>query len=158
MVHLFASLGDLKRKKVLTDSLDWSCLAYSLGPHLTVGDLLRFDTRRAAAAEADEQRLLSLAFQYNQIREAWNGPLQVVAAFCPEPYSREQGRPANCLHASGMALDLVPLDSSVDQFHRWMKKRWSGGLVRHPHSVHIDMRNNGRFSPRANLKPTISWI
>jgi len=159
MVYLFAALGGSKRKKAVSDELDWTCLSYSLGPHLTVGDLLHFDTRRALAAEANQEGLLALASQYNQIRAAWDGPIRVVAAFCPEPFNRQICGSENSLHAQGMALDLVPLDDSVDHFHRWLSKRWSGGLGhgKSTGSVHIDTRYKGRFSKRANVRPLVKW-
>lgn len=159
MVYLSAPLGGSSSKKVLSDELDWTSLASSLGPQLTVGDLLHHDTRRAADAKAHEDRLLALAAQYNQIRQAWKGPIRVVSAFCPEPFNRQVCGKENSLHAVGMALDLVPLDGDIDHFHNWLSKRWSGGLGHgvSKGSVHIDTRCAGHFSSRANLKPVILW-
>ena len=51
MVRVSPALGGLQRKKALSDALDWACLSHELGPHLTVGDLLHFDARRALAAQ-----------------------------------------------------------------------------------------------------------
>ena len=153
MVRLSAPLGGHFSKKVLSDELDWTSLASSLGPHLTVGDLLHYDTRRAPDAQALQDRLLELASHYNQIRAAWQGPLRVVAAFCPEPINRQICGSEGSYHAQGMALDLVPLDGDLDHFHRWLMKRWSGGLGIGKSSVHIDTRLRGAFAPRANVKP-----
>lgn len=160
MVHLSAPLGGQERKKVLSDALDWSCLALELGAHLTVGDLLHFDTRRALSAAENEPALLALASQYNQIRSAWNGPLRVVAGYCPEPFNRQICGKEGSLHAKGMALDLVPLDGDVDHFHRWLSKRWSGGLGhgQSKGSVHIDTRYGGHFSKKGDLRPAKGWV
>lgn len=156
MVHLSAALGG-DGKKAVGDALDWSCLSYPLGPHLTVGDLLHYDTRRALAAKESEAALLALASQYNQIRAAWNGPIRVTAGFCPEPFNRQVCGCADSLHAQGLALDLVPLDDSVDHFHSWLSKRWSGGLGKRAESVSIDLRWKGCFSKKGNLTPAKRW-
>ena len=165
MVCVSPTLGAVDSKKELGDdhdspaaeSLDWSDLSIALGPHLRVGDLLHFDRRRAMAAHHFEKSLHHLAFSYNALVEAWGGPVRITSAFCPEPFSRALGRPEGCLHATGMALDLVPLDSPLIGFHRWLKKRWSGGLILHSHSVHIDIRNKGRFAKTANTRPSVTW-
>ena len=159
MVHLSAPLGGQRRKKAVSEALDWSCFSHSLGPHLTVGDMLHFDARRALSAEESETTLLALASQYNQIRAAWNGPLRVVAAFCPEPFNRQICGEEGSYHSRGMALDLVPLDDSVARFHSWLSKRWSGGLGHgiSKGSVHIDTRYRGHFSKRADLTPSKNW-
>ena len=157
MVRLHAALGVDHSKKELRGNHDWTDPCIALGPDLRVGDLLHFDRRRAMAAQRAEVSLLRLADSYNAIRAAWNGPIRITSAFCPEPFARSLGRQPDCLHTRGMALDLVPLDGTVDHFHRWLKKRWSGGLIRHSGSVHIDLRNRGRFSKKANLKPTVTW-
>ena len=156
MVRVSPALGGLQRKKALSDALDWACLSHELGPHLTVGDLLHFDARRALAAQQQEPKLLKLAWQYNQIRAAWNGPIRIVGGFCPEPFNRAICGAADSLHAEGIALDLVPLDDRVDRFYKWLSKRWSGGLGhgKTKGSVHIDMRHQGRFSKKGDLKPS----
>ena len=162
MVYLSAALGGFLRKKALRvlsdDGTDWFDSGAPLGPSCVVGDMLHFDSRRALSAKCHESRLHQLARIHSQVVHAWGGPVQIVSAFCPEPYARSMGRSAQCLHAKAMALDLVPLDGDCDHFHRWLSKRWSGGLVRHPGSIHLDLRNNGRFSAKADLKPTIDWL
>ena len=160
MVHLSAALGGQELKKALSDALDWTQLASALGPHLTVGDLLQFDTRRALAAMDYEESLLALAAEYNALRAAWKGPIRIVAAFCPEPFNRQLCGAADSYHARGMALDLVPLDDSLPRFYRWLSRRWSGGLGfrESKGSVHIDTRYGGRFSKRGDLKPSKTWV
>ena len=160
MVYLSASLGGNSRAESLkrAAAIDWFDCSAAVGAHCIVGDLLHFDPRRALDAEENADNLVRLAQVYSQIVQAWGGPVRIVTGFCPEPYSRLLGRPANCLHARAMALDLVPLDSDCDHFHRWLTKRWSGGLVRHPGSIHLDLRNKGRFSVKANLRPTVTWL
>ena len=157
MARVPASLGAVNRKKELGTSHDWTDPLIALGPDLRVGDLLHFDRRRAIAARRVEVSLERLADSYNAMVEAWGGSIRITSAFCPEPFSRSLGRSEDCLHAQGMALDLVPLDGSTDHFHRWLKKRWSGGLIQHSDSVHIDLRNRGRFSKKANLRPSVTW-
>jgi hypothetical protein len=158
-------LGAFDRKKEIdavhvsptAEAFDWSDPSIALGPHLCVGDLLHFDRRRAMAAHRFSKSLHHLALSYNALVEAWGGPIRITSGFCPEPFSRALGRPEGCLHALGMALDLVPLDGSISHFHRWLKKRWSGGLILHSSSVHIDTRNNGRFAKTANTRPSVTW-
>ena len=159
MVCFPTALGGQQRKKVVTTELDWTCLSQPLGPHLRVGDLLQFDTRKALSASEVEDELLGLAKEFNAIRRAWDGPIRITAGYCPEPFNRQICGAADRYHVFGMALDLVPLDGSVAHFHRWLKRRWSGGLGygRSKGSVHIDTRNRGRFSARANLRPSVSW-
>lgn len=159
MVYLSTSLGGQRTDDQLNNvRIDWFDLSAALNPHCVVGDLLHFDTRRSLDAQEHEESLLRLAAVYSQIVQAWDGPIRIVTAFCPEPYNRLLGRSPNCLHSRAMALDLVPLDGDCDHFHRWLTKRWSGGLVRHPGSIHLDLRNKGRFSVKANLKPTVTWL
>ena len=109
------------------------------------------------AARRAETSLLRLAASYNAITQAWGGPIRITSAFCPEPFARSLGRPPDCLHTRGLALDLVPLDGSADHLHRWLSRRWSGGLIRHAGAVHIDLRNRGQFSKKANLRPSVTW-
>lgn len=123
-----------------------------------MGDLLHFDRRRSLAARANHQHLEALARSVVQIETAWGGPCQIATGFCPEPISRSLGRPQSCLHARGLAVDLVPLDGDLARFHAWLAKRWSGGLVLHAGSVHLDLRNNGCFSAKAELRPTVHWL
>ena len=125
---------------------------------MRVGDLLHFDRRRSLAAAAHSERLEALAQAVAQIETAWGGLCQIATGFCPEPLSRSLGRPEACLHARALAVDLVPLDGDLFRFHAWLAKRWSGGLVLHSGSVHLDLRNDGRFSAKADLRPTVHWL
>lgn len=140
--------------------VDWSDFAAPVGRYLSVGEVLQHDARRRpAAGSAEEQALIALAREFDAIREAWKGPLGVTSGYRPEPINRQVGGAPNSYHTRGMALDIYPVGASLEQFHRWLQPRWSGGYGdgRPKGFIHIDTRNGGRFHPRGGVKPAAVW-
>tara|TARA_X000001036_G_scaffold197409_1_gene185887 strand:+ start:900 stop:2045 length:1146 start_codon:yes stop_codon:yes gene_type:complete len=133
------------------DVVDWSILEDRVGRYLTVGEILQYDPRRAPVeGSVEEKRLLELAEQFDNIREAWGAPIGVVGAYRPEERIKDN------YHSKGMALDIYPVQDCLVEFSRWLAKRWTGGFLPNKTKgyVQIDIRKNGTFSkrPQQSLK------
>ena len=130
-------------------SVDWHDMSCCLGKYLTVGELLQYDPRKAPErGSREEESLITLAREFNIIREAWNGYIGVAGGFRPEPYNREMGEPSGSAYEQGKALDLYPVDYEHEHFFQWLKSRWKGGYKYNSDAgiISIDMLNNGCFS------------
>ena len=142
------------------DNVDWGDFSAHVSPFITVGELLSYDKRRRPAeGSKEEEELFYISGQYSLIREAWGGPLGVTSGFRPEPINTRLGGRPGSYHAKGMALDIYPVGESCSVFYKWLAKRWSGGLGDGCHKgfVHIDTRSNGKFYPRAGVRPSAIW-
>jgi GH24 family phage-related lysozyme (muramidase) len=133
------------------EKVDWNILEDRVGNYLTIGEVLQYDPRRAPAeGSKEEKNLIELANQFDAIREAWGAPIGVVGGYRPEQQSIDD------YHRKGMALDIYPVNDSVEDFARWLRKRWNGGLSLQKEKgyVHIDIRYHSRFSkrPQQSLK------
>lgn len=141
-------------------TVNWADFAAPVGRYITVGEVLQYDARRRPKSGSPEEKaLLALCREFDAIREAWKGPLGITSGHRPEPINREVGGVPNSYHVKGMALDIYPIDGSLDQFHRWLLPRWSGGYGdgRPRGFIHIDTRNGGKFHPRGGVKPAAVW-
>jgi hypothetical protein len=98
-------------------------------PHLSVGDLLRFDMRRRpATGSAREAALLRLAHALEPALAAWESSVSVCG-----------------LNEEDWSMDLVPCCGDVKDLGAWLQRRWSGGLSVHASAgfVRIDARETG---------------
>lgn len=141
-------------------AVNWSDFSCRVGQYITVGDVLQFDARRKPkAGSAEEKALLAICKEFDAIRKAWNGPLGVTSGYRPEPINSQVGGVPGSYHTKGMALDIYPINESLEKFYQWLSQRWSGGLGdgRRRGFVHVDTRSNGRFEPRAGVKPAAIW-
>jgi GH24 family phage-related lysozyme (muramidase) len=140
--------------------IDWGDFSAKVSKHLTVGEVLQWDSRRRPDSGSEiERELLALATQYDFITEAWGGLLGVTSGYRPEPINYEVGGKPGSFHTKGMALDIYPVGESCSVFHKWLSRRWSGGLGDGCNLgfVHIDIRDEGRFHPRADARPCCTW-
>jgi hypothetical protein len=141
-------------------SIDWSDFSAAVGSYLTVGEVLQFDPRRRPPADsADIGRLLNTARQFDAVRRAWGGPLGVTSFYRPEPINRQVGGARASQHVPGCAMDVYPIDRSLDEFYNWIYGRWTGGLGdgRNKGFVHLDTRGGGGFVPGAGRRPAAVW-
>lgn len=139
---------------------NWSDFGSRVGKHITVGEVLQYDSRRRPKeGSTEEKEILRICEEFDKIREAWGGPLGVTSGYRPEPINRQVGGVPNSYHVRGQALDIYPVNDSLEKFHRWLLKRWSGGYGdgRNKGFIHIDTRNHGRFDARAGVKPAVTW-
>lgn len=144
-----------------TKRVDWGNFADHVGRYLTVGEILQYDLRRKPLLNsAEEKELLKTAKTFDAIREAWGAPLGVTSGYRPEPINSQVGGVRNSYHTKGMALDIYPVDGSINKFYNWLSKRWSGGLGdgRDRGFVHIDTRNGGGFRSTPDAKPAAVWL
>lgn len=141
-------------------SIDWSDFSAKAGRYITVGEVLQYDSRRKPRPGSPEERaILEVCRQFDAIREAWNGPIGVTSGYRPEPINSQVGGAPNSYHTRGMALDIYPVGGSLESFHQWLIKRWSGGYGdgRAKGFIHIDTRSGGGFSKQPGVRPAAIW-
>lgn len=140
--------------------VDWTDFASKVTPHLTVGDVLQYDSRRMPpAGSAMRGRLLRTAEQFEAVRIGWGRPLGVTSFYRPEPINQQVGGVPGSRHVSGEAFDIYPVGASLETFYQWILRRWTGGLGdgRARGFVHLDTRNGGYFVPGAGVSPYTAW-
>lgn len=139
--------------------VDWDDFSCLVTPHLTVGEVLRWDPRRRPTGAADKRRIIATAEQFEAIRGAWGGPIGVTSFYRPPAVNAQVGGVPNSTHISGMAMDIYPVGRSIDAFYQWLQRRWSGGLGdgRARGFVHLDRRGGGVFVPGAGARPFVTW-
>lgn len=143
------------------EEVDWNDFNAPLGQYVTVGEMLRFDARRRpTAGSAAERNLKVLAREFDAMRKAWGGPIMITSGYRPEPINSQVGGVPGSRHASGEAVDVYPADGRLEEFYRWIKKRWSGGLGdgRNRGFIHLDLRDDGGFSARPGVTPAAFWL
>ena len=141
--------------------IDWNDFACPVGRYITVGEVLQYDLRRKPIpGSAAEQAIIALCKEFDAIREAWDGPIGVTSGYRPEPINSQVGGVPNSYHTKGMALDIYPVEASMQKFYNWLIKRWTGGFGdgRNRGFIHIDTRNGGRFSRTPDAKPAAVWL
>ncbi|MGA0099663.1 MAG: glucosaminidase domain-containing protein [Steroidobacteraceae bacterium] len=142
-------------------SVDWSDFGCQVTPNLTVGEILQWDKRRIPPANsAVRTRLLRTAQEFQRIREAWGRPLGVTSFYRPEPINAQVGGVPGSKHVLGEAMDLYPVDRSLESFYQWIRGRWTGGLGdgRARGFVHLDLNGkSGAFVPGAGVRPAREW-
>lgn len=141
--------------------VDWSDFSCLVTPHLTVGEILRWDRRRIPVSGAHRHQIIETAKQFEAIRKAWGrGPLGVTSFYRPPAVNAAVGGVPNSTHIDGRAMDIYPLSGSLDAFYQWLLPRWSGGLGdgRARGFLHLDTRpGNGRFVPGGGVQPWTRW-
>ncbi len=145
---------------VVGEPIDWGNFNARVSKYLSVGEILQWDLRRRPDNSSQvEKEILATAAQFDLLREAWGGPIGVASGYRPDAVNREVGGVAASYHIRGMALDVYPVGESCSTFHKWLSRRWTGGLGDGCHLgfVHIDTRDEGRFSPRADGRPCCIW-
>lgn len=141
--------------------IDWNDFAYPVGKYITAGEVLQYDLRRKPIpGSAEEKAIIAVCKEFDAIREAWDGPIGVTSGYRPEPINSQVGGVRNSYHTRGMALDIYPVDASLQKFYSWLLKRWSGGFGdgRNRGFIHIDTRNGGKFSSTPDAKPAAVWL
>lgn len=147
--------------EALPASVDWSDFNCLVTPNLTVGEILQWDKRRIPAEnDSVKMRLLKTAAAFQEIRNAWGGPLGVTSFYRPEPINSEVGGVINSRHITGEAMDIYPEGRSLESFYQWIRVRWTGGLGdgRNRGFIHLDIRNDGHFVPGAGARPAAEWL
>ena len=140
--------------------VDWNDFGCPVGKYITVGEVLQYDARRKPKpGSAEEKAIIEVCKQFDAIRAAWSGALGITSGYRPEPINSQVGGVPGSYHVKGMALDIYPVNDSLQRFHEWLVQRWSGGYGdgRAKGFIHIDTRNNGKFSARAGVKPAALW-
>jgi hypothetical protein len=147
--------------EAIPSSVDWGDFACLVTPNLTVGEILQWDKRRIPGPNASVRaRLLKTAAEFQKVREAWGRPLGVTSFYRPEPVNRQVGGVPGSRHTTGEALDVYPVDRSLESFYQWVQVRWTGGLGdgRLRGFVHLDTRGGGGFVPGAGVRPAAEWL
>ena len=142
-----------------SSGINWRDFNAKVTPHLTVGEVLQLDHRRAPRpGSGDEQRILRMAAEFEKVRVAWGRPLGVTSFYRPEPINTEVGGVSNSKHITGEAMDIYPVGASLESFYQWLRVRWRGGLGdgRSRGFIHIDLAGGG-FVPGAGVRPSRQW-
>ena len=145
--------------EALPASVDWEDFDCLVTPNLTVGEVLQWDRRRIPGPNAAVRaRLLKTAEEFQAIREAWGQPLGVTSFYRPEPINRQVGGVPNSRHVTGQAMDIYPVNRSLEEFYQWIRRRWRGGLGdgRRKGFVHLDTEGGG-FVPGGGATPSAQW-
>lgn len=140
--------------------IDWSDFNSMVTANLSVGEVLQWDKRRIPGPNASvRNRLKQTAAQYQQVREAWGGPLVVSSFYRPEPINSQVGGVPSSRHVIGEAFDIYPRGRGLEEFYQWIRVRWTGGLGdgRNRGFIHLDTRNGGHFVPGAGARPSVEW-
>lgn len=146
--------------KSKAQKINWNDFSCRIGEYITVGEVLQYDARRKPKTGSKEaMEIQKICAEFDNLRKAWAGPIGITSGYRPEPYNSQVGGVRNSYHVQGMALDIYPIGESLEKFHQWLIRRWSGGYGdgRHRGFIHIDTRNGGGFSQRAEVKPAAVW-
>ncbi len=142
-------------------AVDWRNFDALVTPNLTVGEVLQFDRRRIPQDNSSvKARIVKTAIQYQAIRDAWGLPIGVTSFYRPAAINQAVGGVPNSKHVLGYAIDIYPINRSLESFYRWIRARWTGGLGdgRHRGFIHLDLDDgNGRFVPGAGSRPRREW-
>lgn len=144
-----------------SSKIDWGNFACPVGQYITVGEVLQYDARRRPTpGSKEEAAIIAVCAEFDKIREAWGGAIGVTSGYRPEPINRQVGGVRDSYHVRGQALDIYPIGESLEKFHSWLLKRWSGGYGdgRAKGFIHIDTRSGGGFDARASVKPATVWM
>ena len=150
----------VKKANTPVEQVDWNDFYAKVGEYISVGEVLHYDTRRIPeSGSEEEENILALCREFDAIREAWGSRIGISSGYRPEPINTQSGGASDSYHVKGMALDIYPREGNVDEFYRWLEKRWSGGYGdgRVFGFIHIDMRDGGMFNSRAGVKPCVKW-
>jgi hypothetical protein len=148
--------GEAVRRQV-----DWSDFNFLVTPHLTVGEVTRWDQRRIPKSIADQNRILETAKQFEALRLAWGSPIGVTSFFRPEPINRQVGGVSGSWHVSGCAMDVYPVKGDISRFYQWLLTRWTGAIGdgRPRGFVHLDTRGGGGFVASGGVEPIVPpWV
>lgn len=139
--------------------IDWDDFNCLITPNLSVGEVLQWDSRRKPQGSM-QARLIITSQEYQKVREAWGRPLGVTSFYRPEPINQQVGGVPGSRHVSGEAFDIYPVDTSLESFYQWIRRRWTGALGdgRSRGFVHLDRRAGGHFVPGAGVKPYTEWF
>lgn len=161
----FVFVGHWMRWQATSEALlaqvDWEDFNALVTPNLTVGEILQWDKRRVPGEKLSTRgRLLVTAKAFQEIREAWGGPLGVTSFYRPEPINQQVGGVPGSRHTTGEAMDIYPVGRSIEDFYQWIRRRWTGGLGdgRSRGFIHLDTRNGGHFVPGAGVHPSVEWL
>lgn len=152
---------DQQLGEAMPREVDWNDFNCLVTKNLTVGEILQWDQRRTPGPnDSVRARLLKTAEAFQQVRDSWGGALGVTSFYRPEPINSEVGGVPNSRHVSGEAMDIYPVDQSLETFYQWIRVRWTGGLGdgRNKGFIHLDTRNGGGFVPGAGARPYAEWL
>jgi putative chitinase len=141
--------------------IDWRNFDALVTPNLTVGEVLQFDPRRSPRGNASVQaRIAKTAIQYQAMRDAWGLPIGVTSFYRPAAINEAVGGVPNSKHVLGYAVDVYPINRTLESFYQWIRVRWTGGLGdgRHRGFIHLDLdKGSGRFVPGSGARPQREW-
>lgn len=157
----FRRLQEATAPPLTPEDINWSNFDQKIHPFLTVGEVLQFDRRRIPTTTREKRRILITAEKQRRLRVAYGRPLGITSWFRPEPINRQVGGVAGSHHTTGGAFDTYPIGGGDDDFYRWARARWTGGLGdgRWRGFTHFDDNGGpGDFVPGAGARPAREWI
>jgi Peptidase M15 len=129
-------------------AIDWNDPACLLSKYFTVGEVTQNDPERVPSPGSEEEiNILSLAAEFDLIREDWDGPIGVTSWYRPYEINLAVGGVPNSQHITGGAVDLYPLEGGNLEFEDWLNLNWGGALGYGQAAgrgfTHIDLRGGG---------------
>lgn len=110
----------------------------------TWGEALH-DLERCPTSSQVTAGIIELAAQLAEVRTHFDRPI-IVQSWYRDPYSnRLAGGVSNSEHLGGGACDWHMLGVEMGQVHRWLDKKWKGGLGFYGDWVHTDIGLHGRW-------------
>lgn len=130
--------AEITRARGPSPHLSWNELACKDGPGHTPGTPYPMEWR------ADLTRAVKLATLFEEIREKWGKPIQILSAYRTPEYNRRIGGANASQHKQGRALDLRPPEGvTVEEFYkriRYDRPKSLGGIGLYKTFVHVDVR------------------
>lgn len=130
-------------------AINWSDFNCPIGKYFTVGEVLRYDSRRIPVSDSVKQNIIRIIKEADKIREAWGKPIGISSGYRPAPINKKIGGVPNSRHVVGDALDIYPIGGDAIAFEKWLDSKWYGALgygqAARRNFTHIDTRNNKGF-------------
>lgn len=136
--------SELDKEKRKLEKVDWTNMKSHASKYFTVGEFLRFDSRRIPTNPSIIKNLNKLAIELDKVREAFGAPLFITSGYRDPITNQRVGGVRNSQHLYGLAVDIRPVQGNIYSFQSWLDRQWYGrlGYGAKKGFVHIDMKNN----------------
>jgi putative chitinase len=129
-------------ENISTSTLDWTNWETPVSKYFTVGEVSKRDEKRIVYNEAHRKNVLKLAKHLDKIREDWGSGIVVTSWYRPPAVNASVNGAKNSQHLNGSAADIRPVNGRINEFEKWLDKRWDMALGYGSKRgfVHLDLR------------------